>query len=172
MTTIGAPTGVYRYGFYPTDPYIGMCIFDSTFGKVLYWYGPALGWQYAWNLEWGWVADIQLAGTFSVSLPEGDITGLTLSWAVMKNRKYLIQMNIRYSSQPESVGTSVYLTDGSNTHTNEITMSNGSSGNNAQEITLTERYLATFSGTITRKGRAAKSAPADTKTLGPDNSIR
>jgi len=168
----GPVAGVYPYGFYPADPYIGMAIFDSTFGNVLYYYGPILGWRPNWGTAWGFVTDIQLASTYAVTTAEADITGLTVSWTAVQNRKYLVRMNIRYSSAPESIGTTVVLTDAGNIHKMEQTVSvQGTSQNKGKELTLTERYLAYGSGTVTRKGRASKSAPADTKNLGPDNSI-
>jgi hypothetical protein len=172
MSMVGTPTGVYAYGFYPSDPYIGMCIFDSTYGNVLHYYGPTLGWQVAWNLPWGLLAEVILGTNFGVPLPEGDITGLILSWNGVKNRRYLAQMQVVYGSVPESVGTTVALADTTNTHTQEALQVYGSSGNQTRTLILTERILCNTAGTLTRKGRAGKTAPADTKNVYAGTTIR
>jgi len=171
MSTIQTP--VYQFGLYPVNPYIGQSIFDSTTGKVLYYYGPTIGWQQQWGTPWGAIVDVQTSSTDAVPTAEGDLTGLIVTWTTLQNRKYLVQMNARYSSSPESIGTYLFLTDGGNVHKMEAVVSvAGTSQNKGKEITLTERYLAYSAGSVTRKGRTRKTSPSDTKNIGPDCSLR
>jgi hypothetical protein len=173
MSLVGNPTGIYAYGSYPSDPYIGMCIFDSTYGKVLYYYGPVVGWQSDWNVEWGLVAEVVANTNYTLTQTETDIPGLSLYFNPYKNRRYLVTMTVLLSAVAETSGSDISLADANNNvHKFEALEIANPSQNRTRMLVLTERYLAPDYNTVFRKGRAYKIESANIKTANAPMTIR
>lgn len=51
----------------PQNPYVGMQIFETDTGRVLYWYGSTLGWQQDWGIAWGEIKGINFTGDFTTT---------------------------------------------------------------------------------------------------------
>jgi hypothetical protein len=63
----------------PTNPYVGMQIFETDTGRVLYYYGKTLGWRPDWGIAWGEVIGTAFVGDFTTSsLTYVDVTGCNL----------------------------------------------------------------------------------------------
>ena len=80
----------------PSTPFVGQIIFETDTGKVLYYYGSTVGWQPAWNSEWGEVANIQMTSPFTTqSTSYVDVPALTNNslFTAVAGRRYLTTIN-------------------------------------------------------------------------------
>lgn len=75
----------------PPNPYVGMQIFESDTGRVLYYYGSTLGWRQDWGIAWGEIIGIPFVGDFSTtSTSYVDVTGCkTNPYQVVQGRQYV-----------------------------------------------------------------------------------
>ena len=75
----------------PQNPYVGMQIFETDTGRVLYWYGSTLGWRQDWGIAWGEIVGIPFLGDFTTtSTVLVDVTGCTTgSYPIVQGRQYV-----------------------------------------------------------------------------------
>ena len=81
---------VVTSGGKPTNPYVGMQIFETDTGRVLYYYGASLGWRPNWGLSWGEISGVSYTTDFSTASATPVDTGAsTTAVQVIPGRQYL-----------------------------------------------------------------------------------
>jgi hypothetical protein len=75
----------------PVNPYVGMQIFETDTGRVLYYYGTTLGWRPDWGIAWGEVVGTAFVGDFTTSSTVFvDVTGCALGpFTMLQGRQYI-----------------------------------------------------------------------------------
>jgi len=77
---------------HPVTPFVGMQIFESDTGRVLYYYGSTVGWQPDWGLAWGEIAAVSaVSADFTTSNTSyTQVTGLiTPTVNAVAGRQYI-----------------------------------------------------------------------------------
>jgi hypothetical protein len=87
-------------GSRPNAPYLGMQIFETDTGNVLYWYDPpgiaAIGWYKPWNLAWGRVVPkVSVSGNIGgASLFNTNATSAIFSFQAGRKYRLLTQFAV------------------------------------------------------------------------------
>jgi hypothetical protein len=136
---------------YPSAPVVGMTVYDLNDDALYVYAGATSGWRPPWNLPWGRVASASTTtNTTSIGSSYTDLTGLSVTWTAVTNRRYKVTGYTDLSSTSAGLNN-VRITDGSNNKTAEtqFTMdANALSTHNPIEV-----FTGT-SGSVTRKLRA------------------
>jgi len=119
----------------PATPYIGQMIFEADTGKVLWYYGSTLGWQYNWWLAWGEVANMSInaANFTTTSTTYVDVTGLSNAslFTAINGRRYLTTINafLGYSgSTGATINTAIKKADGTSYYRDQSYLIQSASG--------------------------------------------
>ena len=123
----------------PTNPYVGMQIFETDTGRVLYYYGKTLGWRPDWGIAWGEVIGTAFVGDFTTSsLAWVDVTGCNLGpFTMLQGRQYITVVSLWLEMTGTVFTASFGIADGSN----NVLNSRDVLPNNTPYITPGEIYL-------------------------------
>lgn len=104
-----------------------------------------------WNTAWGEVAYAGATTAQGSISTETDITGLSVTWDSVAGRKYEILVRVPVFDVTSAGTAAVFINDGSGTRYGQgnTTLGSGESAN----FTVTSRYVASSSGSVTRKAR-------------------
>lgn len=104
-----------------------------------------------WNTAWGEVAYAGATTSQGSISAETDITGLSVTWDAVADRKYEILVRVPVFDVTSAGTAAVFINDGSGTRYGQgnVTLGAGESTN----FTVTSRYVASSSGSVTRKAR-------------------
>jgi hypothetical protein len=98
---------------YPSAPVVGMTVYDLADDALYIYAGATSGWQPPWNLPWGQVASATTStATTSISSSYSDLTGLSVTWTAVANRRYKVTGYSDLSSTSASIAR-LAITDGS-----------------------------------------------------------
>jgi hypothetical protein len=84
----GIQPGVCTSTTRPQAPYEGQVIYETDTDKVLVWNGSA--WYPNWNLPWGYIGFATKTATQGSITTETDVTGLSINFTAIANRRYKI----------------------------------------------------------------------------------
>ena len=104
-----------------------------------------------WDTAWGEVAYAGATTAQGSISAETDITGLSVTWDAVAGRKYEILVRVPVFDVTSAGTAAVFINDGSGTRYGQgnVTLGAGESTN----FTVTSRYVASSSGSVTRKAR-------------------
>lgn len=92
----GIRPGVCTSTTRPTSPYVGMIIFETDTGKMLYWTGSV--WQIPLNFPWGYLTHSTLAG--GTTLTGSPATVFNVSYTHIANRRLRVTAQFNTSISP------------------------------------------------------------------------
>ena len=99
---------------YPSAPVVGMTVYDLDADALLVYAGATSGWRPPWNMPWGLVASASTStATTNVGSSYTDVTGLTVTWTAVANRRYKVTGYVDTGNNTASTAR-VAITDGSN----------------------------------------------------------
>jgi hypothetical protein len=132
----------------PASPYEGQVIFQKDTDQLLIWDGSA--WYPPKNTSWGYLTQATKSVTQSVTT-EADLSGLSITWTAVANRKYRITVFFSGAGLTGSGVTSVYITDSSNNKLSEFICYSV----NGEYLSGTSTVIVSPSaGSVTYKARA------------------
>ena len=104
-----------------------------------------------WNTAWGEVAYAEATAAQGSISAETDITGLSVTWDAVAGRTYEVLVRVPVFDVTSAGTAAVFINDGSGTRYGQgnVTLGSGASTN----FTVTSRYVASSSGSVTRKAR-------------------
>ena len=98
---------------YPSAPVVGMTVYDLADDALYIYAGATSGWKPPWNLPWGQVGSATTStATTSISSSYSDLTGLSVTWTAVANRRYKVTGYSDLSSTSASIAR-LAITDGS-----------------------------------------------------------
>lgn len=115
-----------------------------------------------WAVAWGEVAYAGATTAQGSISAETDITGLSVTWDAVAGRKYEVVVRIPVFDVASAGTAAVLIKDGSGTLYGQGNMTLGSGA--STNFTVTSRYVASSSGSVTRKARAIATGGGGTIT--------
>lgn len=140
----------------PASPAAGDLWFDSTNVALKEYTTATTTWVPPWNLPWGWIADASSTSDVSFTTIT-DITGVTVTWTAVANRKYKITVNTSCYSTVATDTIDFTIADGSNT-IKGLFRGNAISAGPMQQMTLWYIDTGIGAGSTTRKLRGTRTA--------------
>ena len=129
---------------------LGMAIFETDTYKLLQYTTATTLWVPPWNLPWGYIGQVQLAADTGSIAATADVTGLTVTWTTVQNRRYRTVLDVQ-GNDGASSDIGYAITDGSNTVLKTERHTTGASGVSHQVLMYLE--TAASSASATRKAR-------------------
>lgn len=129
---------------------LGMFIYETDTYKLLQYTTTTTLWVPPWNLPWGYIGQVQLSADLGAIAATNDLTGLTVTWTTVQNRRYRTHLDVQ-ANDGASADIGVAITDGSNTVLK--TERHGTSGGGVSHQALTYLETAASSASATRKAR-------------------
>lgn len=139
----------------PSNPFIGMMIFETDTGKVLYYYGSTLLWQPQWNVAWGEIAQTADATAHTTTSTAYTDAGVSVAFTAINGRRYLtmLQFQATLAGGATAPSVSVALTDPANTVLAEQNFNPSSTAFILGGMWVIHRSSGSETGSITRKAR-------------------
>lgn len=79
---------------------VGDTIYETDTAKTLVYQGATTGWTPPWNTAWGDVSTTSTAAVQAgLAVAYADVTGLTVTFTALKNRKYEIEADVVFRKQ-------------------------------------------------------------------------
>ena len=101
---------------YPSAPTIGMTVWDLNLDAMLVYAGITTGWRPPWNMPWGCVAvATTTTKTTSISSSYVNLTGLSVTWTAVADRRYKVTGYCDISSGATACIARLAIADGSDT---------------------------------------------------------
>lgn len=99
---------------YPSAPVVGMTVYDLNDDALYVYAGATSGWRPPWNMPWGHVASATTSTvTNGVGSSYTDVTGLSVTWTAVTNRRYKVTGYLDTANATASVAR-LAITDSSN----------------------------------------------------------
>jgi hypothetical protein len=149
---------VYETALRPTGT-TGYVYYDSTIPGLLVKSGTTVGYTLPWNMPWGYVNSSQTtAATSASSSTAVNVTGLSVEFTAVANRRYKITIRGMVYSTVDNDLIGVYLRDGSNNTVATYNFSDSGSGPGGYAVHHSIPWIETIgtSGAVTRKVAVAR----------------
>lgn len=147
----------------PTNPFVGMKIYEMDTAKALTYAGPTSGWNPPWNTAWGHV------GSASVTTDNGGITslvdlaGLSVTFTAVAGRRYRVVLDAFLNSSVGGDISSLVIATGGGAQIQSSQAYMPASGVSVRQqavITVTPS-----AGSVTYKARASRAMGSGTLAL-------
>lgn len=100
---------------HPSNPTIGDRLYETDTGMDLIYQGATVGWQMPWGMAWGYINSFTTT-SFSQAVTSAtlvDLTGFTITYTALANRRYKITASGLLIVESVSSGTAkCFITDG------------------------------------------------------------
>lgn len=138
----------------PSSPTEGRAVWETDTDKLHVYTTATTGWVPPWNLPWGVQAVATMtANQSSISSTEIDITGLSVTFTAVANRRYrsMLALPIFSNGGGSTTTFGAFITDGSNTRKGQTNLSVPAVSDAHATVWAWETGLS--AGSVTRKGR-------------------
>lgn len=148
----------------PQAPYVGMQIFETDTGRVLYYYGTTLGWRQDWGIAWGEIVGIPFLGDFpTTSTALVDVTGCTTGqYQAVQGRQYVTILSFWAEITGAVNAVTFAITDAANVVINNRTIIPSGVPFTAPVEMYIREAAVTVTATAERKLRVSVAAAATT----------
>lgn len=121
---------------------------------IYIYHGATVLWRPPWNMPWGRVATATMTTATSAVTTVVDITGATVTWTAVANRRYKISLLVRTESSVANDKSTVSITDASNVILTATDRAHAVVNTGEPHHVFWEETIA--AGSTTRKGRVVR----------------